>query len=52
MTSATVPMSVLCLSQAVDCGGGLVNVYGMSAAIAKSNIHLYFVAKHERAFLF
>jgi len=29
VASTTLPISVLCLPQTVDCGGGLVNIWGL-----------------------
>jgi len=51
VASATLPISILCLPQAVDCGGGLVHVWGLSC-LSRMNVQLYsFVNKCEWAFL-
>ena len=49
---ATIPMSILRLPRSIDCGGNLVNVWGLDY-LCWINIHLYFfVAKHVLALLF
>ena len=51
VVSATLPINILHLPQAVDCGGGLVHVWGLSC-LSRINVQLYsFVDKCEWAFL-
>ena len=39
---ATSPMSILCLPRSIDCGGSLVNVWGLDY-LCWINIYLYFL---------
>ena len=51
VASATLTISILCLPQAVDCGDGLIHLWGLGC-LCSINVQLYsFVAEYEWALL-